>query len=185
MIHLTHTDFRVQTWANGRGRTVELARVDDARGLVWRLSVAAVVEDGPFSRFAGVHRNLTVIRGPGFSLTGTGVALRAAPLTPVAFSGDIDIAAHDVTGPSEDFNVMTRASLPPPEVGVASGILPAGGLLALYAVEPATVSGHPIQGGDLILTETGADVTGGVVLATRLLGLSDAEKRLRQPGQQA
>ena len=48
MIHLTQADYRIQPWANGRGQTVELARADDAQGMVWRLSVAAVVEDGPF-----------------------------------------------------------------------------------------------------------------------------------------
>ena len=183
MIHLTSADYCVQPWANGRGQTVELARVDDAQGMVWRLSVASVVEDGPFSRFPGIHRSLTVIRGPGFTLTAPGITLRAAPMMPVAFSGDIDIAAHQVTGPSDDFNVMTRASLPPPQVGLASGTVAAGGLLALYAVEPATVDGIPLQRGDLILTERETHIAGGAVLAARILGLSDAEKRLRQPGQ--
>ena len=182
MIHLTQADYRIQPWANGRGQTVELARADEAQGMVWRLSVASVVENGPFSRFPGILRSLTVIRGPGFTLRGPGVTLQAAPLSPVAFSGDIDIAAHDVTGHSQDFNVMTRATLPPPQVTVATGTLPAGGLLALYAVGPALVSEQSLQQGDLILTEGTARITGGPVLAARILGLSDAEKRLRQPG---
>ena len=61
----------------------------------------------------------------------------------------------------------------------------AGGLLALYAIEAASVSGQSLLRGDLILTEGSAQVTGGPVLAARLLGLSDAEKRLHQPGQEA
>jgi uncharacterized protein len=183
MIHLSRADYRVQPWANGRGQTVELARAEDAAGLLWRLSVASVVENGPFSRFAGINRSLTVIRGPGFTLRGADITLHAAPLTPVTFPGDIDIAAHDVTGPSQDFNVMVRATLPPPEVSVATGDLAAGGLLALYAVEPATVNGVKLQRGDLILTEDAAHITGGTVLAARILGLSNPEKRLRQPRQ--
>jgi uncharacterized protein len=182
MIHLTLADYRIQPWANGRGQTVELARADDAQGVVWRLSVAAVVADGPFSRFPGIRRNLTVIRGPGFALRGPGITLHAGLLSPIAFPGDIDIVAHDVTGPSQDFNVMTRATLPAPQVTLAAGDLPAGGLLALYAVEPAAVSGRAMQRGDLILTEGPAQVSGGPVLAARILGLSDAEKRLGQPG---
>ena len=182
MSHLSQADSRVQPGANGRGQTVELARADDAQGMVWRLSVAAVVEDGPFSRLPGLHRSLTVISGPGFTLRGPGITLRAAPLAPVAFAGDIDIAAHDVTGPSEDFNVMVCARLPPPEVTIATGDLAAGGLLALYAVEAATVSGVALQRGDLMLTDRGATITGGPVLAARIFGLSDPEKRLRQPG---
>ena len=182
MIHLTQADYRIQPWANGRGQTVELARADDAQGMVWRLSVAAVVEDGPFSRFPGIQRSLTVIRGPGFGLRGPGIALQALPLMPVAFSGDAEVASHDVTAPSEDFNVMLRASLPAPEVGLVAGDLRAEGLLALYAVEAARVSDRTMQRGDLILTRGSVQVAGGPVLAVRLRGLSDAEKRLGQPG---
>ena len=183
--HLTPADYRIQPWANGRGQTVELARDDDAQGVIWRLSVAAVSEEGPFSRFPGLQRNLTVIRGPGFTLRGAGITLRAALLTPVAFPGEIDISADDVTGSSEDFNVMVRAALPPPEVTIAIGALAAAGLLALYAIETATVSGVVLHRSDLMLTDGAAHVTGGPVLAARILGLSDPEKRLRQPGQQA
>ncbi len=185
MIHLTQDDYRIQPWANGRGQTVELARADDAQGLVWRLSVASVVENGPFSRFPAVNRSLTVIRGPGFTLRGAGITLLAAPLVPVAFAGDIDMSAHDVTGPSQDFNVMTRATLPPPGVTVATGDIPTGGLLALYAVEPASIGGTAMQRGDLILTAGPARITGGPVLTVRILGLSDPEEWLRQPRQQA
>jgi environmental stress-induced protein Ves len=114
---------------------------------------------------------------------GDGLVLQAAPLVPVAFPGDLDIAAHDVIGPSEDFNLMVRATLPRAEVHVATGDVQGGGLLALYAVEAATVSGVAMQRGDVILTEGGAVVSEGPVLAARILGLSDAEKRLRKPGQ--
>ncbi|MGQ0565316.1 MAG: HutD/Ves family protein [Gemmobacter sp.] len=185
MIHLTAADYRIQPWANGRGQTVELARMDDAQGIIWRLSVATVSEDGPFSRFPGVRRSLTVIDGPGFRLVGEGIALRAAPLQPVAFAGDIDISARDVTGPSRDFNVMTRDTLPAPQVWLTTGGVAAGGLLALYALGQARIDGSLVLPGDLILTDTAAHIDGGPVLAARILGLSDAEERLRQPGQQS
>jgi hypothetical protein len=183
MIHLTPRDYRVQPWANGRGQTVELARGDDAGGMVWRLSVAQVVEDGPFSRLPGIRRSLTVIEGPGFALAGEGIALRADPLVPVAFAGDIAIAAQGVTGPSRDFNVMVRASLPPPEVWLATGVVGAGGLLALFALGAVRVGGRDLAPGDLILTQSGADIAGGPVLAARICGLSDAEEGLREARQ--
>jgi hypothetical protein len=162
---------------------VELARRDDAGGMVWRLSVAQVVEDGPFSRLPGIRRSLTVIEGPGFSLAGEGIALRADPLVPVAFAGDIAIAAQGVTGPSRDFNVMVRASLPPPQVWLAAGRAGAEGLLALYALDRARVNGLTLAPGDLILTWGAADVAGGAVLAARIRGLSDAEEGLREARQ--
>ena len=109
---LTPDDFREMPWANGLGSTVEMLRVDDATGVMaWRLSMAQVVEDGAFSEFAGIERNLTVIEGPGFDLVGEKITLRADPLVPVAFAGDVAISAANVTGKVIDFNVMVARSL--------------------------------------------------------------------------
>jgi environmental stress-induced protein Ves len=107
MKHLTCADYRTMPWANGKGTTVELLRVDGPQGLLWRLSMASVVEDGPFSMLPGIDRNLTVVTGPGFRLNGPGVDLTCAPLVPVSFPGDVAVTALDVTAPSDDFNVMT------------------------------------------------------------------------------
>ncbi len=123
MRHLTRADYRVMPWANGRGTTTELIRVDRDGALNWRLSMAQVVEDGPFSRLPGVERNLTVIEGPGFDLVAPGVRLRAAPREPVAFSGDLDIRAEGVVAPSVDFNVMVA--------GRAAEVLPVTGHIQL------------------------------------------------------
>ena len=51
--HLTARDFKVMPWANGKGQTVEMWRQDRDGALLWRLSRAAVVEDGDFSNFPG------------------------------------------------------------------------------------------------------------------------------------
>ena len=80
MKHLTPADYRTQPWANGRGQTVELLRLERDGVLHLRLSMATVAEDGPFSIFPGIDRNLTVISGPGFDLRGDGLALTCAPL---------------------------------------------------------------------------------------------------------
>lgn len=169
MIHLHPSDYTVQPWKNGKGTTAELWRLERDGALLIRLSRAAVVEDGPFSIFPGVERNLTVLAGPGFRLTGDGVDLTCAPLVPVDFPGDVAVTASGTgAGPSEDFNVMTARSLPRPEVTVETdGTLPSGGLLALYALGPAQVNGAAMEPGDLILTETEARLTGRL-LAVRL-----------------
>lgn len=174
MRHLTPANYTRQPWKNGRGTTTELWRLERDGQLLVRLSRAAVVEDGPFSLFPGIERNLTVLSGPGFRLTGSGLDLRCDPLVPVAFPGDVALIATDTRGrPSDDFNVMTARHLPRPQVRlVQTGVLPAGGLLALYALGPCGVNGTGLDGGHLVLTGTAATVLGeGPVIAVRLVGL--------------
>ena len=174
MIHLTQADYTRQPWKNGKGVTVELARADPDGAMLWRLSMATVAEDGPFSIFPGIERNLTVLSGPGFRLSGDGIALDCRPLRPVAFAGDIAVSAVDTKGQtSTDFNVMTARSLPLPQVAVTQGPqdLPAGGLIAAFAPDKATVNGRTLAQHDLLMTEGPLSVTAGPVLTVRILGL--------------
>lgn len=168
--HLTPADYKTMPWANGKGVTVEMLRVE-AGGLKWRLSRASVVENGDFSLFPGIERNLTVITGPGFDLLGDGLHLQARPLVPVAFAGDIPIRAERVTAPSDDFNVMTARGLPLPEVQVLLGAenLAEGGTLALFALDAARVGGIDLGRYDLVVTDQPVSVTGPVI-SVRLHG---------------
>lgn len=176
MRHLTPADYTRQPWKNGKGITTELARAEAGGALLWRLSMATVAEDGPFSIFPGIERNLTVISGPGFRLVGAGLALDCLPFTPVAFPGDVMVAAEGTGGQvSEDFNVMTARHLPRPDVGVlnGSGPIAAGGLLAVLALSPLRLSGRALGRHDLILAEGPlAMETPGTALLVRLHGLS-------------
>ena len=147
---------RVMRWANGRGTTTELIRVDRDGALDWRLSMAQVVEDGPFSRLPGIGRNLTVIEGPGFDLVGPGVRLAARPLQPVAFSGDVDIRAEGVAAPSVDFNVMVAG--PPATVRIVRGgemLNSAGGVLCVLALDLKGFARH-----DLLIADAPLAVEG-------------------------
>jgi uncharacterized protein len=174
LTHLTPADYSRQPWKNGRGLTTELWRLERDGQLLVRLSRAAVVEDGPFSLFPGIERNLTVLTGPGFRLTGAGIDLRCDPLVPVAFPGDVEVAASDTTGqPSEDFNVMTARALPRPEVIVTrSTELVAGGCLALYALDHCRINDSEVAPNHLVLTDGLALVSGkAAVVAIRLHGL--------------
>jgi uncharacterized protein len=165
MIHLTAADYRHQPWANGRGTTTELYRVDRDGEMLFRFSMAAVTEDGAFSIFPGVERNLTVLTGPGFTLQGEGLLLAAKPLVPVAFPGDVAISASNVLAPCDDFNVMTARALPKPDVRVIHGtaLLPEGGLLVLLSLGNATINGTQMAQHDLILLEGTATVTGPLI----------------------
>lgn len=171
--HFTPADYIRQPWANGRGVTVELARADGPDGLIWRLSMATVAEDGAFSLFPGIERNLTVISGPGFRLEGSGLALDALPLTPIAFPGDIALAATGVIRPSEDFNVMTARSLAQAEVAAVIGeVRIAGGEgLAVFALAPAFLSGRAMGRHDLVFPQASAHLSApGGALVVRLPG---------------
>jgi len=171
MRHLTTADYLTMPWANGRGATAELLREDGPEGLLFRLSMASVIEDGPFSILPGIERNLTVLSGPGFRLQGAGLSLICAPLVPVSFPGDLAVRAEGTDAiPSVDFNVMSTRALPRPTVVVASApvALPAGGTLYLFALNPAVINGIAVARHDLLVTETGARIDGsGPVIAVR------------------
>lgn len=176
MIHLTPADYRSQPWKNGRGATVELLHLvdPDSGATLLRLSRASVVEDGPFSLFPGIERNLTVLMGKGFHLHGPGIDLRCDPLVPVAFPGDVEIRVTGTNGlRSDDFNVMTARHLPRPEVTVIEGgSLAGGGKLALYALGPCVVNGTQVSDADLLLMDEPAHLSGdGSMIAVRYFGL--------------
>jgi environmental stress-induced protein Ves len=149
--HLSAADFVTMPWANGKGTTVELLRVERVGRLILRLSRAMVVEDGPFSILPNIARILTVLSGPGFDLVGEGLHLPARPLHPVAFAGDIALRAVGVAQPCEDFNVMTAADLPPAKVAVyPAGTSAQGALLALAA---GRIGALDVARYDLVLTD--------------------------------
>jgi uncharacterized protein len=110
---LRASDYRQMPWKNGGGVTTELAIAPPGASLGefdWRISMATVASDGPFSRFGGIDRTLTVLSGEGLEL-----AVESAPLVrltpasaPIAFRGDVAASAKLVAGPVTDFNVMTR-----------------------------------------------------------------------------
>ena len=170
--HLTPADYRQMPWANGRGVTVEMLRVEVDGALKWRLSRASVVEDGDFSVFPGIERNLTVISGPGFDLVGPMRVVAARPLAPVAFAGDVPMRAVGVTTPSDDFNVMTARGLALPQVQVISNgaKVSAGGTLAVFALTPAWVGDIQVQRHNLIITDQAVVILpGGAVILVRIL----------------
>jgi environmental stress-induced protein Ves len=97
-------------WRNGGGTTRELAAwprgTDDWR---WRVSVAEVVADGPFSRFEGVSRWFAVLSGAGVRLDlGARSHRLLASSDPLCFDGALAASCTLVDGATQDFNLMTR-----------------------------------------------------------------------------
>ena len=163
MIHLTPASYSCQPWKNGKGKTVELWRREVNGKIIARLSRATVAEDGPFSIFPGIRRNLTVLTGAGFRLSGSGRNFRCDPFVPVAFPGAVLLTASETGNrPSDDFNVMTADTLPQPQVSVLQeGTFPAGGVLAAYALEKCLANDLAMSEQDLILTAGSLKISGG------------------------
>jgi uncharacterized protein len=111
-------------WRNGTGETREVAAAPSPTTLdtfLWRVSIASVVRDGPFSRFAGVARTLLVVEGAGVRLTGPGICVELARRsTPAILSGGDDVHCHLLEGAVEILNVMVRGARPA-EVTLADG----------------------------------------------------------------
>lgn len=100
-------------WKNGGGSTTEIAIAPTGAGFEdfdWRISLATIVGDGPFSVFPGVDRTLALVDGEGVTLDINGkdrfVLSDADPI--FEFRGEAEIGATVTDGPTTDFNVMTR-----------------------------------------------------------------------------
>lgn len=96
-------------WRNGGGVTRELVAWPHAHDWVWRMSVAQVARDGPFSRFDGVQRWFAVLAGAGVRLTADGECRElGCDSAPWSFAGEAATACTLVDGATQDFNLMLR-----------------------------------------------------------------------------
>lgn len=112
MTILRAASHRRMPWKNGKGETIEIAIHPEGSGIetfAWRISTASVSEDGPFSAFDGVDRNLSVLTGDGILLTVDGQESRLTrESAPFAFAGDRPTMARLIGTPITDLNVMSR-----------------------------------------------------------------------------
>ncbi|UPA25618.1 HutD/Ves family protein [Shinella oryzae] len=110
---LRNADHRRMPWKNGGGETVEVIVHPRGAGLSdfgWRVSMATVASDGPFSLFPGIDRTLAVLSGDGMALSieGLGDRLLTPASQPLSFPADAPTMARLTGGPITDLNVMTR-----------------------------------------------------------------------------
>jgi environmental stress-induced protein Ves len=96
-------------WRNGGGTTRELVVFPVHEHWHWRMSVADVGQDGPFSRFDGIERWFAVLSGAGVQLTIDGAAHGvAAQDEPIRFDGGAETQCRLIGGATRDFNLMVR-----------------------------------------------------------------------------
>ncbi len=112
-LHLTHLRAaeRVQTsWKNGGGVTWPMASEPPGAGydFDWRISLARVATDGPFSSFPGVDRILTVLEGEmRLTVAGRAPVVLGPNSPPHSVSGD-DACSAELRAPVIDLNLMVR-----------------------------------------------------------------------------
>ncbi|WP_392669740.1 HutD family protein [Streptomyces sp. LN785] len=154
-------------WKNGGGVTREIAASPEGAPLDafdWRVSLADVTADGPFSSFPGVDRTLTVVEGAGMDLmVGGEHHIVDEPYWPHDFPGDLETDGRLLGGPVVNLNVMYRRERTAAETAVVRGTLrlraPQGGAVLAVALEDgAAVEGQDtgLDCYDAVLVEDGA-----------------------------
>lgn len=119
---LRFADYPVVPWRNGRGVTREIAAsavavastaLDGAgpafpsAGPSWRISMATVDDEVPFSSFPGLRRMLGVVDGEGIELSVDGrmrTVRRGETFGP--FAGEAPASARPLDGPTLDLGLM-------------------------------------------------------------------------------
>lgn len=129
-------DRRFTPWKNGGGQTAEVLCVptgSDLESFDWRISTAQVSQSGPFSRFAGIDRVLTILEGGAIRLrfqSGSVVDL-AQSSAPLSFGGEDACEAELLGEALLDLNLMVRRPLEGAILRSGEEVDPQG-LLACY-----------------------------------------------------
>lgn len=167
----------LQPWKNRGGATRTLLCAPEGAGLEhfdWRISIADVSSDGPFSTFPGVERTLALIDGEGMILNIDGAEERLdASARIVSFPGELIVSARLVGGPARDFNVMTRRGKFVREVReVRDGVIvaePAAAIVAIAlvdGVEFKSAAGRAKLGRfDAVVTHEALTIAGDAIVA--------------------
>lgn len=181
---LRAADRRADAWKNGGGVTREIAAWPEDAGtgdFAWRVSLADVAADGPFSAFPEVDRTLTLVEGAGMDLTVAGAHRRVAErYAPQDFAGDEPTDCRLIDGPVRNFNVMYRRGTVRARTAVVRGRLALAAapdetllLVALAGpavLEPSRGPAVPLGPYDAVLatgTLTGLISTSGHVAVVR------------------
>jgi environmental stress-induced protein Ves len=102
----TKEQFKIMPWKNGGGETTELIKLGD---FDFRISIARVERDGPFSIFSMIDRILLILQGAGCELKMKNQSIELNTHTqPFHFAGEEEINCTLLNGALIDFNVMVN-----------------------------------------------------------------------------
>jgi len=103
------SEYRAMPWKNGGGVTTEIRASPPSGSFDWRVSIATVNADGPFSTFAGYERHIMTLSGEGMTLDiDRRGKFALKPLLPFSFSGDARVYGSLLQGAVLDFNLIVR-----------------------------------------------------------------------------
>lgn len=107
-------DYLQGRWPNGLGVSWEIAREEN-----WRLAIARIDSDVPFSQYPGIDRLFTLIEGQGLDLDVAGLGrLTGRPFEPIRFPGDRATTCQLRGGPCRALNLFLKRGLVTAEVEV-------------------------------------------------------------------
>ena len=135
-------------WKNGGGTTQALVCWPNSTEWIFRMSVARIDSDGPFSEFKGVSRWFAVLQGEGVALQFPEKRVVLGAKDPVIqFSGNAPCHCCLTNGPTLDFNLMVQGiSATMTRINRSNFVqnFRAGTTLAIFVVE---------EGGQCVLNE--------------------------------
>jgi len=109
---IQYASLRSAPWKNGGGSTTEIAIAPAGasfENFEWRVSLATIAQDGPFSSFPGIDRSLALVDGDGVLLDFGDERVVLSPSEPlIEFAGEDTVHATVTGANTTDFNVMTR-----------------------------------------------------------------------------
>lgn len=108
-------------WRNGGGWTTVLAQAPGGEPAQWRIAVAEIERDGPFSDYSGYDRTI-VAEDACFTLEfADGERVEIEPLVPFSFEGERPVYCRLQGSRASAFNVMTLRGACTHEVRVENG----------------------------------------------------------------
>ena len=112
---LPASGYQRMRWKNGAGWTSEILKVHgsddrDTNDWDWRLSIAEIEADAPFSAFPGVERELVLLSGNGLRLNFDDASVHELlpPHDRFRFAGERVAFGELIDGATRDFNLMWK-----------------------------------------------------------------------------
>ena len=170
---LRHRDRVAGPWANGGGITYEVLRSPQgAADFDWRLSIAEIASNGPFSTYPGVDRVLILLRGA-MDLEIDGMSHEVPRFSPIEFAGESHVEARLSQGPTMDLNVMTRRSHAEAQVDLLTGPVvtlghehaAARAVIVLDGTWRGAAVAEPLNAWDCLVAPEAAELRGDGTLA--------------------
>ncbi len=146
-----------QPWRNGGGCTRELLVWPTAQHWLFRVSLAQVAQDGPFSAFPGIERWIALVEGNGMTLRfASGCERLSIGQEPLRFDGALAPGCALHRGAITDLNLMVDRSRGSGLLASADGQEWNDGSQwrGVFAASPCTLhmgSGPPVELGAMFL----------------------------------